>query len=129
MKAGRTGTLVLLVEDDEAVRRVAAASLARLGYRVIQAPDGRSALEVLESGLHAIDLVFSDVRMPGLSGADLARIVADRWPQIPVLLTSGHARSADFADLVCQVLPKPYSRARLASAVADALGVCAARED
>ena len=115
--------LVLLVDDDDVVRRTAAHSLQRLGYQVVQADDGAAALEILQRGEYAVDLVLSDVRMPRLTGPELAHIVSHRWPNLPVLLTSGHARTGDFAERgrVLQVLPKPYSRAQLADAVAAVL--------
>lgn len=119
-------TSVLLVEDDETVRRIAALSLTKLGYHVVQAGSGYSALEVLENSAHPIKLVFSDVRMPGMTGDELARIVSRRWPGIPVLLTSGHARTGDFPDTDAEVLPKPYSRADLADALTSTLRARAA---
>lgn len=122
MNAGQfPNACVLLVDDDKSVRRIAAHSLRRLGHHVIEADDGYQALAILESSQHPIKLVFSDVRMPGLSGDELARIVLQRWPGIPVLLTSGHARSGDFPDTDVQVLPKPYSRAELDSALRNTL--------
>src|SRR5687767_10214802 len=110
--------LVLLVDDDDSVRRVAAQSLRKMGFRVVEATDGRAALLILEKSDDVVELILSDVRMPGLSGDQLADIVSQRWPHLPVLLTSGHFSSADDGH---QVLPKPYSRAQLARAIAQVL--------
>lgn len=121
--AYEAAALILLVDDEEVVRRTAARSLERLGYRVLEAVDGRDALEILEAGADDVDLILTDVRMPHLSGDELAHIVSRRWPDIPVVLTSGHARTGDFteAGMIVSVLPKPYSRAALAETISAAL--------
>jgi CheY-like chemotaxis protein len=112
--------LILIVEDNAQARVLASATLRLLGYNVLEAEDGVSALEALEADPAAISLVFSDIRMPRMSGTQLAEIVARRWPQKKLLLTSGHARSEDFGDGFT-VLPKPYSRQQLAEAVRQVL--------
>lgn len=111
---------VLLVDDDASVRRITAQSLNKLGFRVTQVSTAKAALIVLERAIDDVALIVSDVRMPGLHGDELARIVSRRWPRIPVLLISGHARTGDFVDgeTCFEVLPKPYSRAQLADAIA-----------
>lgn len=116
--------LILVVDDEDLVRRIACQGLQRLGYDVIDAYDGDSALKLLESDSRKIDLLFADVRMPGrLSGPALADIALRQRPDMKVLLTSGHARTEDFASVGSSypVLPKPYRRAELAEAVASAL--------
>ncbi len=81
--------MILVVEDNAAVRRAVAKQLKGAGYRVLQADDVPSALRTLETA-DAVDLVFSDVVMPGgMTGGDLAREVKRRWPGTKVLLTSG----------------------------------------
>jgi PAS domain S-box-containing protein len=81
---------ILVVEDDQPARETAAALLEELGYRVIQAANAASALSALEQN-SKVDLLFTDVVMPGgLNGVVLARKVAERWPDIKVLYTSGH---------------------------------------
>jgi two-component system, NtrC family, sensor kinase len=85
---------VLLVEDDVEVRNVAGELLQGMGCQVIQASDGRSALAVLERD-RAVELVISDIAMPGgLSGLELARIVRQRYPGIPILLSTGYSQYA-----------------------------------
>ena len=109
---------VLLVEDDQGVRDTAAAMLSDLGYTVIAAGSGRTALEALHRG--GIDLVFSDVILPdAMSGVELAREIEGLWPDLPVLLTSGYtAQRLNLADHGrLQVLGKPYSEAQLSEAL------------
>ena len=115
----RADARVLLVDDEVAVRQLAAYSLGRLGFEVTQLGDAASALKVLEAGDVDFAFIVSDVRMPGMQGDEFARIVARRWPDLPVLLTSGHARTGDIIDgaFIYEVLPKPYSRAQLAAAI------------
>lgn len=115
----RKASRVLLVDDDDFVRRIAAQSLEHLGFSVVELADARSALELLERSGSDIQLIVSDVRMPGLQGDELARIVSQRWPDLPVLLTSGHARTGDFTDgdVRYEVLAKPFSQAQLARAI------------
>ena len=71
------------------VRSLARRSLELHGYRVLEAPDGRAALELLEQ-VGGVDLVVSDAVMPRLSGRALGEIVAARWPELPVLYMSGY---------------------------------------
>jgi len=100
---------VLLVEDNPEVAEVGAAYLEQLGYRVRRAAGAQEALELLENDA-PVDLVFSDILMPGLmNGLDLARAVRDRFPQMPVLLSTGYSSSAQ--EAVRQgfvVLQKPF---------------------
>jgi PAS domain S-box-containing protein len=113
--------LVLLVEDNAEVREVARNRLKELGYRVIEAKNAAAGLAQLET-TPGIDLIFSDVAMPGgMSGIDLARRVRERWPDMPILLTSGFAsdvlRDEDAARQHFPMLPKPYNRGELARAL------------
>ncbi|MGM3151419.1 response regulator transcription factor, partial [Escherichia coli] len=65
------------------------------GYRVLEAHDGPSALRLLERPDTRVDLLFSDVVMPGMSGWELVREVRERWPEVAVLFTSGYPRDHD----------------------------------
>jgi PAS domain S-box-containing protein len=89
LRAGR-GESVLLVEDDEGVRRMTRRALEEGGYRVLEAANGHAALEQLTSTSGRIGLVLTDVVMPGMSGRDLADRVAELRPGTPVLFTSGY---------------------------------------
>jgi CheY-like chemotaxis protein len=86
--AERSGT-VLLVEDEAELLELTAAAVRAHGHRVHAALSGVEAIEILESD--AIDLVVTDAVMPGMSGAELAATLANRWPDIPVLFVTGHA--------------------------------------
>ena len=122
--ASHGGRVILAVDDDEAVRRVAAENLRRLGFTVIEAGDGDEAMRILGDPSHHVDLLFTDVRMPGpLSGPALGEAAVRRQPSLRVLLTSGnpgHAGSGT-ATGSFPVLHKPYRRAELAAAVEAAL--------
>ncbi len=116
---------ILLVEDDEMVRRYASHQLAALGYGVIEAANGTAAIEVVQSKVH-IDLLFTDVVMPGgLSGHQLAEAARAVRPALKVLYTSGYAENVIVhhgrLDAGVRLLKKPYHRADLARQVRDAL--------
>jgi PAS domain S-box-containing protein len=118
----RGGRSILVVEDNPEVRRLALERLEALGYQVQEAEDARSALAVLESGA-TVDLVFADIMMPGgVSGLELAREVARRWPSKQVLLTSGFAGPGGKSEsLGFPLLRKPYSQGELARSIQAAL--------
>ncbi len=93
---GASRALVLVVDDDDAVRATTADVLAGLGYGVLQAPNGKVALDLLESD-RTIDLVLTDVVMSGMSGPDLAREVRASRPLLPIVFISGYADPAGLA--------------------------------
>jgi signal transduction histidine kinase/CheY-like chemotaxis protein len=115
-----SGGTVLLVEDEERVRRLAAREMRRLGYSVVEAEGAGEALSLLSAGT-PVDLVFSDVVMPGqLDGIGLAREVQQRWPALPVVLATGYTdRATELSDLV--LLKKPFTFAELSAVLRDAL--------
>ena len=124
MPAGKN-ELILAVEDNHRVRRLTILRLKELGYRVLEASDGAAALELLESQTD-IDLVFTDLVMPGgMSGYELAAQVRQRWPDIPVLLTSGYAEEAINGEKLMaenlRLLRKPYRQSDLARSVRQVL--------
>jgi len=109
---------VLVVEDDDEVREVAVSMLIELGYRVVKARDAASALVIVDSGI-PIDLIFTDVMMPGtLRSPDLARKAKERLPGVAVLFTSGYTQNAIVhggrLDQGVGLLAKPYTREALA---------------
>lgn len=119
------GETVLVVEDNPELRELSLDRLRRLGYHVIAADSGRSALAALEVGTE-IDLIFSDVVMPGgISGYQLARLAVEQFPLIKILLSSGYdaevATEQDTSDSEYKVLTKPYKQADLARALRQAL--------
>jgi signal transduction histidine kinase/ActR/RegA family two-component response regulator len=111
---------VLVVEDDDDVRAMTAATLQELGYGTVIARDGAEALAALgeEPG---IDLLFSDYVMPGMSGAELARAAREQRPGLKVLLTSGYAKHAQLRDGNSAdgfpLLAKPYRVDELAATI------------
>ena len=114
---------ILVVEDDEDVRQVTMLILSRLGYKVLEAEDGPTALKLLDKEGISVDLVFSDVILPsGMSGVDLANELKRHYPHIKVLLTSGYPKKViGNEDTGFMLLRKPYKKADLAKAVRMAL--------
>ena len=112
---------ILLVEDEEQVRRFALSQLKSLGYKVLQAQNGVEAMELIERG-GQIDLLFTDVVMPGgMSGRQLADAARKRRPGLRVLFTSGYNEDAIVhpgrLGQGVQLLPKPYRRRDLAERI------------
>jgi len=120
----QAGAIILLVEDEPAVRAIAARSLERSGFRVLQASGGADALEVVRRHGQP-DLMLSDLMMPGIGGAELARRLRERWPELPVLFMSGYSvedlmrQGAIGSDRV--ILQKPFTPNGLVRSVAAAL--------
>jgi CheY-like chemotaxis protein len=88
-----TGVATVLVVEDEAILRMLNAEMLEdAGFRVLEAGSADEAVNILERSPD-VRVMFSDVKMPGtMDGIDLARLVHDRWPNIGILLTSGHIR-------------------------------------
>ena len=117
---------ILLVEDDPDVRRLSVDTLTDNGYRVIEAQNGRAALEILKDGAE-IDLLFTDLVLPGgVDGVDLAKQARSMRPKIKVLYTTGYGynaakRNNGFEDGT-EVLAKPYRKAELIRKIREVLG-------
>ncbi|WP_085316199.1 PAS domain-containing hybrid sensor histidine kinase/response regulator [Derxia lacustris] len=107
---------VLLVEDDDAVRRMVEGLLADLGLRVLAAGAGDAALALVDAGV-PIDLLVSDIGLPGLDGHQLAAEVRQRRPGLPVLLMTGYAERAEALPARCEIIAKPFDAERLAAQV------------
>ena len=119
-QAGADDRLVLLVEDNGHVREFAQSLLEDLGYRVIPAATGEEALERLAAT--SVDLLFSDVVMPGISGVELAQIARGGSPDLPVLLASGYSEEiVAGAGAAFEFVRKPYESCRLSAALTAAL--------
>ncbi len=119
------GQLVLVVEDDELVRRFVAEQVETLGYRVLTAANGAEALAILESDAD-VDLLFTDVVMPGsIGGRELADLARNLYPGLPVLFTSGYTENAIVhqgrLDPGIALLNKPYRQSDLARKLAAVL--------
>jgi two-component system cell cycle sensor histidine kinase/response regulator CckA len=115
---------VLLAEDEETIRALVGEVLARSGYKVFAAPNGEEAIRLLAQHLGEIDLLLTDVVMPGMGGPDLARAAARLNPNLRVLYTSGYASEPDeaFEDPDVAFIGKPFSPKELVSKVRDVLG-------
>jgi CheY-like chemotaxis protein len=111
-KADAPPQTVLVVEDEVIIRLVIAEYLRECGYRVHEAVNADEAILILRAPEVSIDIVFSDVEMPGeMDGFGLARWVRANMPETQVILTSGAERSADIAGTLCEagpLLEKPY---------------------
>jgi PAS domain S-box-containing protein len=116
---------VLVAEDDDDVRAYTVECLRGLGYRVLEAHDGASALRLLERQESPVQLLFTDVVMPGISGRELADRARALQPQLRILYTSGYTRDAiaqgGRLDLGIAILPKPFTYSALATRVRDVL--------
>ncbi|PZP61042.1 MAG: two-component system response regulator [Pseudoxanthomonas spadix] len=111
---------VLLVDDNELIREMAADVLADEGMQVVQAGDAEQGLDQLRAQ-PGFDLLLTDVRLPGMSGRDLADAARALTPTLPVIFMTGYAEEAlerpDFLGPGMQLLRKPFSLADLMAMV------------
>jgi CheY-like chemotaxis protein len=109
---------ILLVDDDRDIRDVTRALLESLGYAVIDVPHPAAALDIAASPA-PIDLVFTDVQMPGMNGFELARAITRLRPEVPIVYATGHGGGIAGNDNrpPGPILAKPYRLAALHSAV------------
>jgi CheY-like chemotaxis protein len=108
--------VVLVVDDNELVCHMTTRILTSAGIRALEAHDGRQALALLsELGPSVVGLVVSDVAMPEMTGEKLATIMAERWPNVPVLLISGQGHPG--ADYHGFFLAKPFQPETLIAVV------------
>lgn len=117
---------ILLVEDEDAVRQIAAKTLVKRGYDVVEACDGEEAYEILEDDEEGFDLMISDVVMPGLDGPGLLKKARDMLGDTRVVFISGYA-AEQFSETLSQeqdvsFLPKPFTLTQLAEKVKEELG-------
>jgi PAS domain S-box-containing protein len=123
---GRTGETVLVVEDEAAVRAVAVRTLEAAGYRVLSADGGPAALELLARSAGKVDLLLTDVVMPGMSGIEVARAMQARQPSLRVLYMSGYATDTvarhGGLELGDALLTKPFTPSALVASVRKFLG-------
>ncbi|MFC7537767.1 CHASE domain-containing protein [Sphingomonas sp. GCM10030256] len=116
---GRADELILAVEDEEDVRLMSVSALRDLGYTVVHAADGAAALRELQAN-PGIRLVFTDLVMPELDGAELAREVRARWPHMKLLFTTGYAPGAMLKSAglgAGELITKPFTISDLARKV------------
>ena len=119
------GETILVVEDNDALRRVIGRQLSSLGYRVLEAKQADAALRVMEQ--ESIDVLLTDIVMPGgKDGIELARQARQRWPAIAVVFSSGFSQAKPGGIAVSTppgtpLLSKPYRKENLAHAIREAL--------
>jgi len=119
-----TGETVLVIEDDPAVRLLVMQVLEELGYQAIETADGRQAVPILQSSRH-LDLLISDVGLPGLNGRQLAEIAREQRPGLPILFMTGYARQAadqaEFLEGGMEIISKPFAIEQLGRRIGEIL--------
>jgi PAS domain S-box-containing protein len=117
------GETALVVEDDTPIRRIVVRYFRELGFDVIEAKNATEAISRLEA--EKIEILFTDVVMPGaIDGVELARVAADRWPGLTVVLTSGFPQTRlddGLTQARFRLLSKPYRKAELAQILREEL--------
>ncbi|TZG27996.1 response regulator [Sphingomonas montanisoli] len=110
--------LVVCVDDDKLVRQVTSDMIRHLDHQVLEAPDGTSALDLIDCVSDRIDVLLTDVRMPGMNGVSLANAVRHRYPDIGIIYMTGYAGEFELSGPVLEKpctlgdLEKVLSRAR-----------------
>ena len=116
---------MVVVEDDPAVRMLVLNVLAELGYRAFEAEDARSALPLLESPMR-VDLLVTDVGLPGMNGRQLAEIARQQRPGLKVLFMTGYAEKAaerqGFLEPGMDLMAKPFSIEEMAQKIRQMIG-------
>ncbi len=120
---------VLVVDDEPVVRAVVRDVLREEGYAVVEAPDGRTVLEILDR--ERPDLVLMDVMMPGIDGREVYRVLRSRedLPDVPVVMMSAAARADRLDPSIAGFLPKPFDLDRLMETVVQLIGSPTAGDD
>jgi two-component system cell cycle sensor histidine kinase/response regulator CckA len=117
--------IILVVEDEASVRTVVVRILEEEGFQILAAEDGPSALALLKGCTSKIDLLLTDVMMPGMEGPELCRLIHQSFPELPVLYMSGFARDAltndGHLDESISMIEKPFTPAELLDKVARVL--------
>jgi two-component system cell cycle sensor histidine kinase/response regulator CckA len=121
------GETILIVEDDPALRKMAAEVLSDTGYKVLTAPSGADALDVAAEHQGPLDILLTDIVMPGMTGRELAEQIVARFPRTRVLYMSGYTDDAivnhGLQDQSMHVLQKPFTHQELVRHVHEALEV------
>ena len=117
-KSGLAAT-ILVVDDEDLIRKIIYRMLQPMGYCILQAANGNEALTICEQWKGAIHLMVTDVTMPGMNGIDLVNCATDRWPNIKILFITGFATDAAIRRRTSNhpLLRKPFTRDQLAGQV------------
>ncbi len=119
------GSIILVAENDDEVRGTAVTMLEKLGYRTLQAKDGKVALDLVKREQAAIDLIFTDICMGGFDGVELVREARALLPALPAVFTSGYTEHTVRANKIApddDFIGKPYHQEALARKIHVALG-------
>lgn len=118
---------ILVAEDDDGVRLLVTRALRLEGHHVVAVEDGEYALERLVETNGDFDLLLSDIRMPAMTGIELAHAVHSEWPGLTILLMTGYAEQREAAEdlmrIVVDVVDKPFTVNDIRAAVARALAM------
>jgi two-component system, cell cycle sensor histidine kinase and response regulator CckA len=124
--AVRQPTTVLLAEDQAGIRRLLREYLQSDGYTVIEAGDGGEAIQTANERSHPVDLLVTDMVMPGAGGIEVSETLTLRWPELKTIFISGYAPEFDKAGeevpAGARFLRKPFSKAELLNTVRELLG-------
>jgi two-component system, cell cycle response regulator CpdR len=116
---------LLIVEDDESVRTLAARALERAGHMIDIAADGAQGLALIRAARGGYDLVVSDIRMPEMDGIQMAKAAASLFPAMKILLMTGYAdqreRAEELNGVIVDVVQKPFTLAEICARVEQAL--------
>jgi two-component system, cell cycle response regulator CpdR len=116
---------LLIVEDDESVRTLAARALERAGHMIDIAADGAQGLALIRAARGGYDLVVSDIRMPEMDGIQMAKAAASLFPAMKILLMTGYAdqreRAEELNGVILDVVQKPFTLAEIRARVEQAL--------
>jgi CheY-like chemotaxis protein len=122
----RHGTSILLVEDDELMRSLTKQMLEEHGYTVMEAKDGKSALDIVGANHGRFDLMLTDVVMRGISGPELSSRLRDSQPNLKIVYMSGYTGELiaehDILQPGITLLEKPFTRAALLTTIHNVLG-------
>lgn len=112
---------VMLVEDDEVLREIIIEVLEDLDYHVLSTGNGQHALELIVTAAKPVDLLLTDIGLPGINGRDLAAHVLDRFPKLKIMFITGYDKTVTLPKSLfrhdVEVMTKPFTISELASRV------------
>ena len=116
---------ILVVEDESAVRKIAVMTLDQAGYKVFEAADGQEAIKFLENNDEGVDLVLTDVIMPGIGGKDVAEKMQEFCPNTKLIFMSGYTNNAivhhGVLDDKTNFIQKPFTPISLLKKIRDVI--------